>query len=98
MNETTETQAADKEPTETQQRLEEIERVQTQLQEQLSQVQAAQKSGDEQTAAGAMLPTRSKADKISPTHKRLQSAAIAAAKNPNRAELMHYMKIKRNRI
>lgn len=82
MNETTETQAAEQEQAETQKKLEEIERKQAELQEQI--------------AAGAMLSTRSKAEKISPTHKRLQTAASAAAKNPNRTQLMHYMKLKRN--
>jgi hypothetical protein len=89
MADTTETQAADKEQnehTETQQKLEELERKQTELQQQLLQAQAV----------GIMSPTRGKADKVSPARERLQTAASAAAKNPTRTQLMHYMKLKRN--
>lgn len=91
MESTNQTQAADKEQneqTETQQKLEELQRRQDELKEQLLQAQAA----------GIMTPTRGKMDKVSPAKERLQTAASAAAQKPNRMNLMHYMKLKRNAI
>lgn len=99
MSDTNETQAADKEQgkvgfahaeieteTETLKRLEELQRRQTELQQQLLESQAQ----------GIMTPTRGKMDKVSPAKERLQTAASAAAQKPNRTNLMHYMKLKRN--